>query len=366
MKKRFFLLVPVIIIILALFFYFIPFEFTQSLRENLAYMLKNEMGSVEILETTVGITSEAQILDTNFMVLDFVTNLSRPTSIGFIGNDILVLEKNSGKVKLIRDGIVQEKPVLDVEVNFNAERGLLGITTVDSNVYLYFTKSDQDGGPSKGNHIYKYFWDGENLTNPVLMAVLPGNSATHNGGAMVTDLDENVLAVIGDQNHGNVSNYRILQNYQNGMADDTSVIFYVGKDPSVKSPSSTSNPLDHYYAMGIRNSFGLAIDPKTGNLWDTENGQDRFDEINFVPKKFNSGWARVTGPASNEQISKILTLDGFTYSDPEFSWEKTIAPTGIAFPNSEKFGNIQDILFVGDCNNGNLYKFKLNKKVFNF
>jgi aldose sugar dehydrogenase len=48
-------------------------------------------------------------------------------------------------------------------------------------------------------------------------------------------------------------------------------------------------PQGDYYAIGIRNSFGLAFDPVTGKLWETENGNDDFDEINLVEPGFNSG-----------------------------------------------------------------------------
>jgi len=51
----------------------------------------------------------------------------------------------------------------------------------------------------------------------------------------------------------------------------------------------------------------------------------------------------------------------FEYSDPEFSWEKTIGLTAITFADSEKFKKYQHMLFVSDCNNGNIYKFTLNE-----
>ena len=35
--------------------------------------------------------------------------------------------------------------------------------------------------------------------------------------------------------------------------------------------------LDYCYAYGIRNSFGLAFDPMTGNMWETENGEKTYD-----------------------------------------------------------------------------------------
>ena len=56
--------------------------------------------------------------------------------------------------------------------------------------------------------------------------------------------------------------------------------------------------MHRYYAYGIRNSFRIPIDPVTGNLWETENGEDAYDEINLVKPGFNSGWDKVMGPIS--------------------------------------------------------------------
>jgi len=95
-------------------------------------------------------------------------------------------------------------------------------------------------------------------------------------------------------------------------------------------------------------------------MWDTENGEEDFDEINLVHPKFNSGWVLSQGPATEEQKSKMLHKEEFKYGDPKFSWERTVAPTGIIFVNSEKFEKYSDSIFVGDCHFGNLYKFILN------
>ena len=48
--------------------------------------------------------------------------------------------------------------------------------------------------------------------------------------------------------------------------------------------------------MVIRNSFGITFDPITGNLWQTKNGPDVYDQINVVKPGFNSGWIQVMGP----------------------------------------------------------------------
>ena len=117
------------------------------------------------------------------------------TTMTFVGEDILLLQK-IGAVSLIRDGIIQEEPILEVPVNSIRESGLLGITSVGSTVYIYFTEADQDG-EQLGNRIYKYEWNGDELVNPVLIKELPSNEY-HNSGAMVTGLDNQVYAVIGD------------------------------------------------------------------------------------------------------------------------------------------------------------------------
>jgi len=112
--------------------------------------------------------------------------------------------------------------------------------------------------------------------------------------------------------------------------------------------------------MGIRNSFGLAIDPVTGKMWDTENGPDFGDEINLVTPNFNSGWDVIMGPATKDELQRLPGFPGYTYHDPKFTWEKPVAPTGLSFIDSDKFEKYRNSLFVGDCNNGNLFRFQLN------
>ena len=293
---------------------------------------------------------EPTIFLEDLVVEEYVSDLCCSiTTMTFVENDILILQKSDGQVRLIRDGVLQEKPVLDVNVDFIGEKGMLGITSVGSSVYLYFTEADEDGGESIGNRIYKYEWDGNSLINPILLKELPSN-VSHNGGAMVAGLDGKVFAVIGD-----TLQYGLLQNKPIEWLEGADLEI---KDNGVIFQLETEKP---YYAMGIRNSFGLAVDPVTGNLWATENGDDEFDEINLIPEKFNSGWIVVMGPASESDLVNIPGYEDYTYGDPKFSWEKNVAPTGIDFAKFNEITSYDNSLFVGDCNNGNIYKFELNE-----
>lgn len=293
--------------------------------------------------------AEPELFDDNLVLEEFTKEGGWGyTAMTFLDDDILVLEKD-GFVTLIRDGKIQNEPILKVPVNPIGENGLLGITNVGNTVYLYLTEVDQRK-EALGNRIYKYEWTGDSLINPELIKELPSNDY-HNGGAMVTGLDNQVYAVIGDTGkYGPLQNKLLEELYPPGTPDymDTSVILRV-------------DPEGPYQAMGIRNSFGLAIDPVTGNLWATENGDDDFDEINLIPEKFNSGWNKIMGPATESEKDSLPGYLDYKYSEPKFTWEKVVAPTGIAFAQFAETNHFQNSLFVGDCNKGNLYNFQLNE-----
>jgi len=317
------------------------------------------------VERSAGIPLKAKVFDDDFVVEEFVTGLKQPTTMTFVGNDILLLEKNSGHIKLIRDGKISLDPLYDFEVVYTNESGLLGITSNDNDVYIFVTEAESDGGKIIGNNIYHFTWDGNNLINKQLLNTLSSESSWHNGGAMTVDLDGNIFAVIGDQMAGyenQKQDFRILQNVKNGELDDSGIIVKVGFEENVIKPRLSEDPLSHYFAIGIRNSFGLAIDPFTGNMWDAEDGPENFDEINFVSENFNSGWNVVMGPATQEQLSQIPILGDFQYSDPEFSWEKTVTPTSLEFVNSDEFSKYEGELIVSSCNSGQVFKFKLNEQ----
>jgi aldose sugar dehydrogenase len=331
------------------------------------------------------------------------------TSMAFLGpNDILVLEKNTGKVHRILNGKILPQPLLDVNVANEAERGLLGIAIANDNgnsrhVFLYYTESgggkDGDDAPNNvmntttlgiapaGNRLYRYdLMASKNyikLTNPKLLLNLPaspppgreGTEKNHNGGKVLIGPDNNVYVGIGD-----VAGHRgQAENNPNGIAPDgTGGILRITQDGQVAGNPPLGNllPLALYYAYGIRNTFGMDFDPITGNLWDTENGNTFGDEINLVHSGFNSGWSQVAGiwetgskpgPAigadSNNPPKDLVTFGGKgVYRAPEFALFETIAPTALKFFNSDKLGTqYENTIFMGDVDLGNLYNFKLNE-----
>ena len=81
------------------------------------------------------------------------------------------------------------------------------------------------------------------------------------------------------------------------------------------------------FAYGIRNSFGLAVDPRTGFLWNQENGDDSFDEINRITAGQNNGWVQVMGPLSRvTEFKMIETMEPPFFGLQQIRWP----PTNIA------------------------------------
>jgi glucose/arabinose dehydrogenase len=330
----------------------------------LSLILSLHISSPALAQPSIGVPSL-----TAELVLD---GLSSPTSIAFLDeNNILLLEKE-GSVRLISNGQLQPEPVLQLEgVEINNERGLLGIEVMDDKVFLYVTESGAqvEGISTEGdvrNRVYSYTWDGTSLTNPQLLVDLPAGPGTnHQGGKLKIGPDNQLYIIVGEmQREGQ------LQNFQNGPApDDTGVILRV--NPADGSPSSgnpfssdPANTLGKYYAYGIRNSFGIEFDPVTGQLWDAENGEDVFDEINLVQPGFNSGWKQVMGPiaaTTGVSESSLVNLPGGQYADPVFSWSESRGVTDIEFFNSTAFGfNYENGIFVGDITTGTLFYFEPN------
>jgi glucose/arabinose dehydrogenase len=364
-------------------------------------------------------STPAPTLDDSDLEVELVTEgLESPTSMAFIGNqgDMLILEK-SGEVILFTSENMSKRSLFNLTVNDQNERGLLGvavlnnmldlymttaiaassndqtITTRDNNsttvattaspsststfVFFYLTEANkEDRSQVIGNRIYRFEWNDtdKSLSDGTLildLPVLPGQN--HNGGKLVADSENrHIYAVTGDLNRKGM-----LQNFKNGsLPDDTSAILRINPDgsPAQGNPflnvsrtdgGSYSN-LSKYYAYGIRNSFGLAIDPVTGILWDTENGPDGFDEINIVRPGFNSGWAIVMGPIESSNVTSendfVNFLGSSSYADPVFSWGRAVGVTDIEFYDSDRLGNdYTNNIFVGDANNGHLYFFEVNE-----
>ena len=346
------------------------------------------------------------INDPQFKAEIVFKGLRYSTSMVFLGpNDILVAEKDSGTVRRIVNGAMLQQPLLDVNVATYGHRGMLGIAvdssllenksgewhnnnstatpTIPTYVFVYYTEAQgQDGDDITkgkeplGNRLYRYELVNNKLVNPKLLVDLPATpGAIGIGGKVMVGPDSNVYVTIGDV--GIDGHDTKAQNVQNGLdADGTSGILRISKDGSAILPGVLGNkfPLNLYYSYGIWNSFGIDFDPVTGNLWDTENGLIFGDEINLVKPGFNSGYTKIDGiwlrgypiDQTEKHVAPLHPHDLVDFSGkgayhiPQFTWFRSVGPTGITFFDSNKMGfQYENGVFVGDIINGNIYHFRL-------
>ena len=194
------------------------------------------------------------LVDPNLRVRTVVENLDQPTSMAFLGaDDFFVLEKATGQVKRVVNGVVQST-VLDLAVNSGSERGLLGIALhpdfpATPHVYLYWTESTTgvdttvlSETPLLGNRVDRFVWDGSMLTpdqNIIhLRALQPAfereptpaaGRGNHDGGVIKFGPDGKLYIFIGD-----VGRRGWMQNLLNGPYQPGDPLF--GTDDSFGGP----------------------------------------------------------------------------------------------------------------------------------
>src|SRR5207244_5642658 len=262
----------------------------------------------------------------------------------------LVLEKATGKVRRVINNVVQGTPALDLAVNSASERGLLGIALHPNfpgnpGLYLYWTESSTGADSSNladvpllGNRVDRFIWNPATGTlafdkNIIRLRSFQADAnqpmrGNHDGGKILFGPDGKLYFQIGDQGRRGQLQNLAGGPFGPGQADDqfggpapdnahlTGVVFRLNPDGSTPSDNPfagvTGAQMDtleqqagvtltpaqlaevvanvhKIFSYGRRNGFGLAFDPATGFLWEAENGDDSFAEMNRITAGPNGG-----------------------------------------------------------------------------
>jgi glucose/arabinose dehydrogenase len=259
-------------------------------------------------------------------VTALVTGLEIPWAVDLAPDGRLFVTERPGRVRIVRlDGntaTLQPEPWATVQarVSTNTERGLLGIAldpkfSTNGFVYLYYSY----GGPGTStlNRLVRMRdANGVGVEETVLIDAIPG-SQQHDGGRVKFGPDGLLYVTVGD---GEVD----ARAQDNGSPNGK--VLRVNTDGS----AAAGNPFggSAVWSFGHRNPQGLAWQPDTGALYETEHGPSGVfplccqDEVNLIERGKNYGWPIVTGQPHDARFVDPLLWSGRT---------DTWAPSGAAF-----------------------------------
>jgi len=129
------------------------------------------------------------------------------------------------------------------------------------------------------------------------------------------------------------------------LSKATGKIHRINDDGSVPKDNpyvGQPNVVESIWSYGHRNPQGLAWDPVTGQLWESEHGPTGGDEINIIQPKHNYGW----GVATKGVQPGITKTSEPGMDDPIRYWTPSVAPSGIAFYTGDKYPGWKNDLFV--------------------
>jgi glucose/arabinose dehydrogenase len=259
---------------------------------------------------------------------------------------IFYAERFTGKIKIFNPATGNTTTHWTIgNVATNGEQGVLGIALhpdypATPNVFVYARVATDDGVRNK---IFK-IKNGNSSS-----AIFNTKAASyHDGGRIMFGAEKKLYAVVGD-----VTNPANSQD----LSTNTGKILRMTGTGGVPE----DNPFDSkVYAYGIRNSFGFTFDPRSGKLWETENGPECNDEINLINSGKNYGWGPRRTCSTPPSAPSNTNRDGPSPVLPKKYFGTVIAPTGAAFCVGCGLSGSEGTMFFGTVNTNDIRRVVLN------
>jgi glucose/arabinose dehydrogenase len=277
--------------------------------------------------------------------------LEFPFSAAFLPDGSMLVTERAGRLRIIRNGVLDPKPVAGGPVSYFAgESGLPGAVhgymdvalhprfAENHFVYLSYTKPLDE--KRRVAAVARARWDGSALTELRDIFVTSGSGPTRIAFGKDGTL---FLTVSGDepQNPATHGGKVLRVNDDGSIPKDNPFVGRADAKPEV-------------YTIGHRNSLGLALHPGTGEMWQNENGPNGGDEINILRPGRNYGWPLVSygrtyqGPWQSERPGHA----GF--EPPVVYWMPAIAVSGMTFYTGDRFPKWKGDVFVGSMRTGEI------------
>ncbi|MCZ6758451.1 MAG: PQQ-dependent sugar dehydrogenase [Bacteroidetes bacterium] len=290
----------------------------------------------------------------DFSVVTVAGGLEHPWSIAFLPDgDILVTER-SGRLRIIRDGVLMENPVAGVpEVHAQGQGGLLDVVlhpNFSSNRLLYLSYSkpleDEDGATTV---VARAHFENDRLTDVEELFEADSRGRGHYGSRLAFDSEGFLFITVGDRQappRGDLEAHpaQDLSNHHgttNRIHDD-------GRIPDDNPFVNESGARPEIWSYGHRNQQGLAIHPESGDIWATEHGPQGGDELNLIRPGLNYGWPVIgygVNYRSGTAIHEGTHRDGM--EQPAKFWVPSIATSGLMIYTGDIFPEWKGNIFVG-------------------
>lgn len=300
--------------------------------------------------------------------------LNRPWSIAFLSEEeALVTEKNGAMVKVnfrsktkkVIKGFPSDLTDSIGVVHFGDNAGIYEVVKHPDflkNQTIYFSYASKKPAKGKTTKFVKAVLENDSLSHIETILVAEPYTAInyHYGGGIVIGADNKLYLSVGERlfwEHDEPE-LPIAQN----VKDKRGKIHRFNLDGSIPNdnPNFGREAVPSLYAIGIRNTQGIALQPDTNALWFTEHGTIQGDEVNILKAGANYGWPNVTTGKLRSKDYKPPKLDGVEFTKPVWFWHHTVAPTGLCFYTGTEFPTWKDNLFVPGLSRGSLWRFHID------
>lgn len=277
--------------------------------------------------------------------------IPHPFSLAILPNGDMLVTERAGRLRLLRNGILQPEPVPGLPaVRAFRSAGLLDLAldpqfAANQRIYFTYSKPGTQGNET-ATVLARARWTGSALAEAEDLLV--GAFAPSTSGARLAFGRDGMLymstgAPFDDNAQNPASLYgKILRLTPEGRAPaDNPFVGRAGYRPEI-------------FTLGHRDQLGLTVHPETGAVLAVEHGPNGGDEVNLIRAGRNYGWPAISYGRNYDgsRIGERPSREAF--EDPLVLWIPSVAPTGLLIYSGDKFPAWRGNLFTGSSREGEI------------